>query len=416
MRCVRFLDLWLFADALRSAGSSFKKADLEILYTISRKTVVESLAFTIEKNIWTRDPSKRLFNMVLGETEQLIVMALQLKTRSDALVALEVAIFAIVETLILTGNLLTFYVIWKNRILWTMTNAFVISLAFSDLCLAVMSLPLCLAANVKSSWPFSDVWCQYQGYICIVVAVASIQNLMWMAVNRYYRVVKTQKYRSFFSAKSTKSVLAFIWILAAVSPAPYFCTGYNYVFVPAKFLCAPSVSRGGYMTTLLVTLNVAILSLIVTYCYYRVFTTVRRHKKNFQQSNSAHRISVEEIKVTRTLFALVVLFLLCWTPIFTIDLIDTIASDWMFPREVCVTYGFLAAFSSHVNPICYGVMNPIFRKAYLNVFAKLTCCIFTIERDTVVRPFKADNHETTSWEYFTKRKWKKQAKRWLCNL
>ena len=333
--------------------------------------------------------------MNLEETEQLRVMALELKSRSDALVALEVVIFAITGTLVISGNLLTFYVIWKNRRLRTITNAFVISLALSDLCFAVLSLPLCIAANAKSNWPFSDAWCQYQGYICIVFAIASIQNLTWMAVNRYYRVVKTQKYRRYFNAKSTKGILAFVWIFAAISPVPYFMAGYNYVFVPAKFLCAPSVSRGGYMTTLLVTVNVAIPSLIVTYCYYRVFSTVRRHNTNFQQSNSSNRISVEEIKVTRTLFALVVLFLLCWTPIFTIDFIDTIANEWMFPREVYVTYGFFAAFSSLVNPICYGVMNPIFRKAYLNVFEKLTCCRLAIGRGTVVKPFKAGKRETT---------------------
>ena len=333
-------------------------------------------------------------NMASDETKQLRDMALDLKTRGSALVTLEVAIFAILESLVLSGNLLTFYIIWKNRTLWTVANAFVISLAFSDLCFAVMTLPLCIVANAKSGWPFSDFWCQYQGYICLVFAIASIQNLMWMALNRYYRVVKTQKYRRHFNTKSTKGILGFIWLVAAVSPAPYLLAGYKYVFVPAKFLCIPSVSKGGYITTLYVTLNVAIPSLIISYCYYRVFSTVRRHNTNFQQSNSTHRISVEEIKVTRTLFALVVLFLLCWTPIFAIDFIDTIANEWMFPREVYVTYGFLAAFSSVVNPICYVVMNPIFRKAYLNVLAKLICCTFTI-RSAEVRPFKAGKCQTT---------------------
>ena len=328
--------------------------------------------------------------MLSQENEQLRATELELKSRSTALVILEVSIFVIAGALILVGNSLTVYIIWKDRRLWTITNAFVVSLAVSDFCMAALNLPLCLAANVKSSWPFGDTWCQYQGYICLVAAIASIQNLTWMAVNRYFRVVKPQKYQQYFNSRSTKGILFFIWLTAAISPLPYLLAGNKYVFFPAKFLCVQSISRRGYMTSLIVGFHVAIPAVVITGCYCRVFSVVRQHNSNFQHSTSTQPISVDDIKITRTLFALVVLFLLCWAPIFAIDFIDTIRAKWGFPREVYVTYGCLAVLSSLVNPICYGVMNPSFRRAYLKVFANLTRCNKTHRRAVAVRPLETE--------------------------
>ncbi|EDO36736.1 predicted protein [Nematostella vectensis] len=95
------------------------------------------------------------------------------------------------------------------------------------------------------------------------------------------------------------------------------------------------------------------------------------HKARPGPGTHARGISVQEINITRTLFSIVVAFLVCWTPAFVIDIIDVYQLRWSLGRRAYVSYTFLVATSSTVNPILYGIMNPAFRKEYLKCLVYL---------------------------------------------
>ena len=307
----------------------------------------------------------------MDETAKITNMLLELQERSIWLLSVESALFALILLTTILGNLLTMIVVYRNERLQTITNYFVISLAMCDFGLATISAPLCLVTLIESRWPFSDVVCQYQGFICIVLAAASIQTLAWMAVNRYYRVVQCSKYRRYFTSRSTKAILVLIWVLAAFAPSPYFMAGNRFVFIPAKFFCYHLVNSG-YFTAFMVTIYVGFPSLAIVICYLRIFQKIRSHNLNLLQSTS--RLNAEEVKITKTLFVIVVLYMLCWTPVLIVDLIDTFSGRWSMPRQVYMCYSFLTVFSSMVNPFCYGIMNPPFKRGYIRVFSKVLCC------------------------------------------
>ena len=236
-----------------------------------------------------------------------------------------------------------------NRRMRTIPNMFVASLALSDLLIGVLGAgPSALPALVTSSGhsPFNGTFCQFQGYIAITLAVASIHTLVLMAVNRYYRIVKPAKYRRYFTKKKTTIMVFHSFKL--------FC-------VP-KIIAVPGISG---------TVCLGISCAIILYCYFRIFKTVRHHKNNFRLlGNPVNTINVEEVKVERTLFITVLFFILCWAPIMVIDLVDTIHERWIFPREAYVAYSFLAVFCSALNPLIYCVLNKSFRKDCL----KMLCC------------------------------------------
>ena len=298
-------------------------------------------------------------------------MASELEGRSAWLVSLESTLFSMILVSTLVGNVMTIIVIYKNKSLQTIPNYFVLSLAVSDLGMAIFSEPFCLTVLAVSGWPFGYVMCQFNGFIVLTVVSASMQTIAWMAVNRFYRVVKPSLYGRFFTFKSIKGILFSVWLLAVLVPCPYFLAGNKFVFIPSKFFCYQHV-KGAFFTAFLVIFVVGFPSLVIFFCYFRIFQTVKKHNNNLQQSTN--RISAEEIKITRTLFVIVVLFMLCWTPVLVIDLIDTFRGRWSLSRSTYTTYSFLAALSSMVNPICYGIMNPLFRREYLKVFNKMLCC------------------------------------------
>lgn len=122
----------------------------------------------------------------MGSVEdQLKNMLKELKSRSIVQVALESGIYALILLLLFVGNIATLAVLALNHRMRTIPNMFVTSLAISDFLFAALSAcPIGLTILVTSQWPFNDTACQYQGYIVVTMAVASMQTLALMAVNR----------------------------------------------------------------------------------------------------------------------------------------------------------------------------------------------------------------------------------------
>ena len=306
---------------------------------------------------------------MISTQDQLADMSRDLESRSRAKLILESGFLWLILLFLFVGNFITLLVMLLNRRMRTIPNMFVASLALSDLLIGVLGAgPSVLPVLVTSSDPFNDTFCQFQGYIAITLAVASIHTLVLMAVNRYYRIVQPAKYRRYFTKKKTTIMILVSWLSSLSAPLPYFLSGHKMVFHPFKLFCVPKIIA---VVGISGTVCLGISCAIILYCYFRIFKTVRHHNNNFRlPGNPVNTINVEEVKVARTLFITVVFFNLCWAPVMVIDLVDTINEKWIFPREAYLAYSFLAVFSSALNPLIYGVLNKSFRKDYL----KVLCC------------------------------------------
>ena len=279
--------------------------------------------------------------------KQLADMSKEFESRSKAKVVLETGLYTVVVLLLLVGNFLTLFIISFNRQMRTVPNMLVASLAVTDFLLGLISTgPLGISTLAASRWPFDDTTCQYQGYIVVTVALSSTQHLALMAVNRYFRIVSPAKYRRYFTRKKTTVMILVLWFYCIWAPLPYLLTRHKMVFHPSKFFCYLQIDSRAF-TAVMVTVYIGLPSCVIFYCYLRIFQTVRSHNTHFQTSGVAsHPLNVEEIKITRTLFVIVVCFNLCWTPVLLIDIVDTIRGTWTFPREAYVAYSFLATISS----------------------------------------------------------------------
>ena len=183
-----------------------------------------------------------------------------------------------------------------------------------------------------------------------------------MALNRYFRIVNPKRYRRYFSKIKTILIICALWLYSLCAPLPYTISGNKMVLHPSKFFCYLQIDSRAF-TALMAIVYVGLPTCIILYCYLRIFNTVRSHNSNFETSrNGRNTVNVEEIKVARTLFVIVVFFNICWTPIFVIDITDTVLGRWIFPRELYVAYSFLATISSAINPLIYGVLNKIFKR------------------------------------------------------
>ena len=179
-------------------------------------------------------------------------------------------------------------------------------------------------------------------------------------------------YRVIFTSTKAKLIVLGGWIAALSTPLTYTAAGKDYVFQPGKFYCFFESTFSLLVLPLYIFIGISMV--ILTVCYLRVFKALKIHErtvaKNLRNGNTRKvSLSIEDIKVTKILFATVVGFIFCWTPILVLDVVDSfLGSGWELTRETYYMYTIFGISSSAINPIIYGVMNPSYRRAYLKLF------------------------------------------------
>ena len=111
----------------------------------------------------------------------------------------------------------------------------------------------------------------------------------------------------------------------------------------------------------------------MAFCYYKVFRKVHSHFAQIAASSlneDKAKSFAEDVKITKILFAVLIAFVICWTPAFTIEFLDTIQGEYNLPRQVYLILPFTGAANCAINPLIYGVMQKRFRDAYKKI---LTC-------------------------------------------
>ena len=159
------------------------------------------------------------------------------------------------------------------------------------------------AVLIKSDWPFDNTLCQFQGYLGLRLAFVSSGTLALMSLNRYYRIVKPNKYGRIFKARRTSIIIFIAWFIACRAQLLYVATGHRYFFQPGKIFCNQDGSKP--FCTILVSLFGAVQMIIILFCCFKVFRSVRTLNKRCSRDAAWSRVNVEDIKVSGILLRMV---------------------------------------------------------------------------------------------------------------
>lgn len=303
-------------------------------------------------------------------------LAVDLKERNVGIIFFE-ATFAIVMNMAsFFGNILVCLAIHRNNRLHTIPNLFVVSLAISDLFVAVLSMPFSAAILIAGRWIFDKEYhfCIFLGFCLFQCGISSLQMLCQIAVNRYFCVVRPNLYRKIYTRKKAKRIIILSWLLVlSVTIPPLVMNPGQYSFQPGKAMCLYPMEKNKVFTLFLIVFFIVTPMNIIAFGYYKVYKTVNTSGKNFrvkgQQNGHSSTVNVEEAKVTRTLAAVVAAFAICWLPVGVIDFIDVTHGEAILPRQLYLMYAFLVYLSSTANPFIYGIFSRTFRREY----RKLLC-------------------------------------------
>ena len=305
------------------------------------------------------------------------ILSVELATRAKPLVWTETVLLAVINVVSFFGNLLTCYAVYRNETLRTLSNMFVIALGVSDILMSTWCMPFSIATLFHGHWIFRESFCQFHGFGALTFGLVSLQTMGLIAVSRYNCVVKPEKYAVLFKKQRALLYIAVVWCAALVgSVPPFLFKNGGFEFQPGKAMCLYTFESNIAYTVFIECVYVAAPLTIITICYTKVFCTVSKSNRLLSNANDLQRLkaNVKEAVVTKTLAAVMAGFTCCWLPISVMDNIDAVCGEHTLPRQVYLTYVFLAYLSSTINPFIYAATNMRFRREYKTILKKAMPC------------------------------------------
>ncbi|KAI1716982.1 7 transmembrane receptor (rhodopsin family) domain-containing protein [Ditylenchus destructor] len=119
------------------------------------------------------------------------------------------------------ANSLVFIVLYKNPRLQTVPNLLVGNLAFSDLALGFIVLPLSSVYAIAGEWLFPETICEIFVSADILCSTASIWNLSIVGLDRYWAITSPVGYLAKRTKKTACLMILSVWLSSAlISLAP----------------------------------------------------------------------------------------------------------------------------------------------------------------------------------------------------
>ena len=88
-------------------------------------------------------------------------------------------------------------------------------------------------------------------------------------------------------------------------------------------------------------------------CYFRVFIAIRKNSFHVEEARLAS-VTIKEVRITKTVFAVLVGFLFCWLPAMVCNYLSFNMVNPRFPRQGESVFTFFLSVSSAINPVIYG--------------------------------------------------------------
>ena len=296
---------------------------------------------------------------------------MELPPRNSGLVAFQSTALLLIDIIAIGGNAFICLATARNPSLRTTTNLWVTALAVADLTRACIAAPLTVATLISGRWRYGSGGCVIQGFFTYYLTLVSLLTMAFMAVNRYCRVVRPSLYLKIFTRKRAITILVSLWTFMALTVSfPVLIGWAEFAFHVGYAACVLQFHKPSFTITFL-TLDAGLIlipcTLTIAGCYFKVSRAVREHNvqvvSSLQGAANPHLVngaSVEEIRVTKTLFLLVSTFALCWIPAYIIGFLSRGNLVHISPQgALAVTY--LVGLNSACNPFIYGYMNRSFR-------------------------------------------------------
>ncbi|KAM3864819.1 neuromedin-K receptor-like [Diretmus argenteus] len=287
-------------------------------------------------------------------------------------IALWSVAYGAVLTVAVLGNLVVIWIILAHKRMRTVTNYFLLNLAFSDVSMAAFNTLINFIYAAHGEWYFGEAYCRFHNFFPVTAVFASIYSMTAVAIDRYMAIIHPLKPR--LSATATKVVIVCIWSLAVVLAFPL-CFFSTIRTLPRRTICYvawPRMADDPFMYHIIVTVLVYLLPLVVMGITYTIVgVTLWGGEIPGVSSDNYHGQLRAKRKVVKMMIIVVVTFALCWLPYhiyFIVTGLNKHLNKWKYIQQVYLSVLWLAMSSTMYNPIIYCCLNSRFRAGFKQVF------------------------------------------------
>ncbi|NWV83324.1 SSR5 protein, partial [Dasyornis broadbenti] len=266
----------------------------------------------------------------------------------------------------LSGNALVIYVVLRHAKMKTVTNIYILNLAVADV-LFMLGLPFLAAQNAVSYWPFGALLCRVVMTVDGINQFTSIFCLTVMSTDRYLAVVHPIKSTKWRRPRVAKAISAAVWTFSflVVLPVTIFSDVQD-EFQTCNMNWPEPV--GVWSAAFIVYTSVlGFFGPLLVICLCYLLIVVKLKASGIRVGSTRRRRS--ERKVTRMVVVIVAVFVLCWLPFYTMNVVNLIL---ILPADPVLEglYFFMVVLSyanSCANPVLYGFLSDNFRQSFRKV-------------------------------------------------
>lgn len=384
--------------------ASLSPTTFDILFTFNQSSISSSSGVGVEP-----------INNIPGGNEHLDDINTPMPSIQTIIISIVLSL-VIIGTII--GNILVCIAVCLVRKLRRPCNYLLVSLAVSDLCVAILVMPMALLYEILGTWNFGPLFCDLWVSFDVLCCTASILNLCAISVDRFWAITKPLEYGVKRTPKRMMLCVGLVWLAAAcISLPPLLILGNEHTDENGDPKCSVCQNFGYQIYATLGSFYIPLA--VMLFVYYQIFKAARRIVKDEKRAQTRlenalngatpdekqlvgglsqsstmttpshimhnNRITgsmfgsphqkklrfqlAKEKKASTTLGIIMSAFTICWLPFFILALIRPFVemANIHVPGALSSLFLWLGYANSLLNPIIYATLNKDFRKPFQEI-------------------------------------------------
>ena len=264
------------------------------------------------------------------------------------------AVFVALQIVVaLGGNFIVIASFCTFRDLRTKCNFFIISLAISDILVALIAMPFWLTLQLtQNEWIYDERLKQFWDCMDILCGTASIMNLTAVSFDRQLAITSPFAYPKILTTRRAVCIICFVWCYAATISCSVLISSPEHDWPYPNYLWFVSIAS-------------FFLPLVIMLVMYARIYLVARY-----QARRIGRNYATDIKAAKTIAVVIGGFVICWLPFFIVVLHYANRTD--IPLSFFNVAKWLEYLNSCLNPVIYTCLNRTYRNAFKKLFRR--CC------------------------------------------
>ena len=277
---------------------------------------------------------------------------------TNIIAAMFVALLIIVA---LGGNFIVVASFCTFRDLRTKCNFFIISLAISDILVALIAMPFWFTIQLTDNdWIYDTRLKTFWDCMDILCGTASIMNLTAVSFDRQLAITSPFSYPKVLTTRRAICIICFVWCYAAAISCLVLIHSPEHKWPYPNYLW--------FVSTVSFFLPLAIMLVM----YARIYLVARYQAKRIGRNYAT------DIKAAKTIAVVIGGFVVCWLPFFIYVLSWANLNRHPLPITFLNVAKWLEYLNSCLNPVIYTCLNRTYRNAFKKLFRR---CRSKIMRD-----------------------------------